>query len=60
MEPSKVLEQVERLKNSHGYKSRTWAEKKRIVTQKPSIQGQWTPWSTADEVVVKEVAEPKL
>lgn len=32
------------LRDSRGMAHRTWVEKKRVVTSRPSIQGQWTPF----------------
>lgn len=57
MEPAEILKHMERLKNSQGLKARTWVERKRIVTKKPSIQGQWTPWVKLDNVTKLEVTE---
>lgn len=39
-----ILKQVEALRDSRGFKAKTWIEKNRLVTKRPSIQGQWHPF----------------
>lgn len=48
LQPSAILQQIERLRSSRGFKARTWVEKKRVVSKRPSIQGQWTPYMKFD------------
>ena len=41
-----ILKRAQALKESRGKHTRSWVERKRIVTKRPSIQGQWNPFFT--------------
>lgn len=41
-----ILKRAQALRDSRGQHTRSWVERKRIVSKRPSIQGQWNPFYT--------------
>lgn len=54
-----ILKRAEALKASRGLKAKTWVERHRHVTKRPSIQGQWNPFfEFAGELQSTKAFEP--